>query len=307
MTNLESQPTLRKAVENALTASAGAHLDRSRNHPCTIASSKQLTGGCISDAALVTLEDGRQYFVKSSLHDLAVYEAEQNGLEAIRATQTLRVPEIIGLGKTECGISFFILEAIESGNTTATSEIEFGRRLAQMHRKTRAARFGYPQSNFIGSTAQLNTWATNWQTFFVESRLRPQIRMAQNRELTTPLFNRHADQLLSKMGNFLPNSSSPVLIHGDLWAGNIIIAKGGIPVLIDPAVSYSEREFEFGMTTLFGGFGADFYEAYHECWPLSEGWQERVKIYKLYHLLNHLNLFGASYFQACISTLKQFS
>ena len=307
MTSFETSPLLRESIENTIAQSDDPNFNSSVRNPCTIDSFQGLHGGCISTAALMTLKDGRQYFVKSSHHDLDLYKAEHDGLDAIRATQTLRVPKVIGTGRTQCDNSFLILEVIEAGEATAISDAEFGRSLAQMHLKTQTTRFGYPQSNFIGSTPQVNTWANDWQTFFVENRLLPQIRMAKNKILTTPLFDRYADRLLSRMGDLLHDSASPVLTHGDLWAGNVIVSKDGLPVLIDPAVSYSERESEFGMTTLFGEFRLEFYEAYNEYWPLMDGWQDRVKLYQLYHLLNHLNLFGQAYFEPCMHRLKQFA
>ena len=307
MSDFETQPQLLKAIENTIALREEPQSSLSPIRPCFIDSFKRISGGCISSTALIKLNDGRQYFVKSSHHDLAMYEAEQDGLEAIRATQTIRVPKVIGTGSTQSGSSYLILEAIETKKSDSVSEVELARSLAQMHRQTQATRFGYPQSNFIGSTIQVNTWSNDWQTFFVECRLRPQLIMAQNQALTTPLFNRYAERTLSRIGDFLDDSSVPVLIHGDLWAGNVIAVAGGLPVLIDPAVSYSDRESEFGMTTLFGAFGDEFYKAYDECWPLLDGWQERVKIYQLYHLLNHLNLFGPSYFESCMNTLRQFS
>jgi fructosamine-3-kinase len=307
MAEFETALLLPRAIENAISQNQDPRFASPSNPSCTIHSFERLSGGCISNAARITLSDGQRYFVKYCPHDLEMYEAERDGLDAIRATQTLRIPQVIGIGKSRCGNSFLILEAIEAPNASSISEIEFARSLAQLHRKTQSTRFGYPRSNFIGSTIQVNTWADDWQTFFVENRLRPQIKMAQNRRLTTRLFDRYAGQLLSKIGNIINDPSPPVLIHGDLWAGNVIVAKNGLPVLIDPAVSYSNRELEFGMTTLFGEFGTDFYDAYNECWPLLDGWQERVKLYQLYHLLNHLNLFGRTYFEACMNTLKRFA
>ena len=38
--------------------------------------------------------------------------------------------------------------------------------------------------------------------------------------------------------------------------------------------------------------GADAYEA---AWPLAPGHRERNDLYQLYHVLNHLNLFGSGY------------
>ena len=77
-------------------------------------------------------------------------------------------------------------------------------------------------------------------------------------------------------------------------------------MLIDPAVYYAHREAEFGMTTLFGGLDHKFYDAYHECWPLIEGWEDRAEIYRLYHVLNHLNLFGSSYLSGCLEIISKY-
>jgi len=49
------------------------------------------------------------------------------------------------------------------------------------------------------------------------------------------------------------------------------------------------------MTELFGGFGADFYAAYQQAWPLDAGYSVRKTLYNLYHILNHANLFGGGY------------
>ena len=101
MGNSESQPTLLKVIKNIIAGSKDTHFDRLRELPCTVASLEPLNGGCISNAFLLRLKDGKQVFVKSCIHDIALYKAERNGLEAIRATQTLRVPEVLGLGKTD--------------------------------------------------------------------------------------------------------------------------------------------------------------------------------------------------------------
>jgi fructosamine-3-kinase len=84
------------------------------------------------------------------------------------------------------------------------------------------------------------------------------------------------------------------LLHGDLWGGNWA-SCGGEPVIFDPAVYYGDRESDLAMTRLFGGFGRTFYEAYEAAWPLEPGHEARNDIYQLYHVLNHLNLFGSGY------------
>jgi fructosamine-3-kinase len=95
-------------------------------------------------------------------------------------------------------------------------------------------------------------------------------------------------------GFFENYEPAPSLLHGDLWAGNAASVDGA-PVIFDPAVHYGDRESDIAMTRLFGGFGESFYEAYNEAWPLDEGYRQREPLYQLYHVLNHLNLFGGAY------------
>ena len=94
------------------------------------------------------------------------------------------------------------------------------------------------------------------------------------------------------------------MLHGDLWAGNWG-AVGGEPVVFDPAVYYGDRESDIAMTLLFGGFGRSFYAAYEAAWPLAPGHQQRIRLYQLYHVLNHLNLFGGSYLNQAIGLMRE--
>ena len=71
--------------------------------------------------------------------------------------------------------------------------------------------------------------------------------------------------------------------------------RQGNPVMFDPACYYGDREADIAMTELFGGFRADFYAAYQDEYPLDAGYQARKTLYNLYHILNHLNLFGSAY------------
>jgi fructosamine-3-kinase len=80
-----------------------------------------------------------------------------------------------------------------------------------------------------------------------------------------------------------------------LWSGNHAFTRAGEPAIFDPAVYYGDRETDLAMTELFGGFGRDFYAAYRAAWPLDTGYATRKRLYKLYHVLNHFNLFGGAY------------
>ena len=117
---------------------------------------------------------------------------------------------------------------------------------------------------------------------------------------------RDVERLLSRLPQLLGGSSEPpALIHGDLWSGNLIADEAGSPALIDPAAYYGHREAELGMMTLFGGFGGRVYEAYDQAFPLEPGWRARNPIYQLYHLMNHLNLFGGSYRGQVMSIVRR--
>jgi len=164
--------------------------------------------------------------------------------------------------------------------------------LATLHRQT-GPRFGWHRDNFIGATPQINSWRDDWATFFHECRIRPQLELARKSGFSVPFPKE----------NFLKHHKpSPSLLHGDLWSGNAGFIDEG-PVIFDPAVYYGDREADLAMTELFGGFPARFYEAYNEAFPLPDGYETRKHFYNLYHLLNHLNIFGAGYLAQVRRTL----
>jgi len=114
-------------------------------------------------------------------------------------------------------------------------------------------------------------------------------------------------RLEKKMESILNDSiEPPCLLHGDLWAGNFICDENGNAVLIDPAVYYGHREADLAMTKVFGGFSREFYESYQAEYPLRPGWEYRERLYRLYHILNHLNLFGRGYLHEAESLLNKY-
>ena len=302
------QTELRQAIEQVIErcdALSLQPLDR-ETAKTRIVSSRSVSGGCISQAEIVTLENGRRYFVKSNSSTPDLFVAESTGLAALRSTQTVRVPQVIGTDVTKLGIGFLVLELIETGQPGREFEAEFGRALAEMHMQSRHNRFGFHADNYIGSSSQINQWKTNWVEFWATNRFGFQLSLAEQNGHATAEFSKRFQRIISRLDTLISTDEDASLIHGDLWSGNFMVSASGKPVLIDPAVYYGSREAEFGMTTLFGGFGAEFYDAYQERWPLADGWQDRVELYRLYHLMNHLNLFGAGYFGGCMEILKKY-
>jgi fructosamine-3-kinase len=212
----------------------------------------------------------------------------------------IRAPEVIRL--TE---DFLILEFIPTAiNPPSDFWSKLGRQLANLHAYSQKIP-GFHQDNFIGRSPQKNHSTANWKEFFWQSRLLPQWEMATHRGIpnTTKLL---WQQLESLWPAPLEGSSAQAsLLHGDLWSGNVLVSNNGEPVVIDPAVYYGDAEADLSLTYLFGGFSAAFYKAYHEIRPKSEGFARRQKVYQLYHLLNHFNLFGKSYTQSVESCLGE--
>jgi fructosamine-3-kinase len=231
-----------------------------------------------------------------------MFEAEADGLREIGSTQAIRVPEILGCG-IENGESFLELERFSFDRATAETEAKLGKQLAKLHRYT-AERFGWFRDNTIGPTPQINTWSDDWISFFRVHRLDYQLELATANGYGTAVQERGsklASNLESLFDGYAPVAS---LLHGDLWGGNWGSVNGE-PVIFDPAVYYGDRESDIAMTLLFGGFGRSFYEAYEKSWPMAAGHEQRRKLYQLYHVLNHLNLFGRSYLGRATELLAQ--
>jgi fructosamine-3-kinase len=253
-----------------------------------------------------SIPDGAKVFVKLSHED--IFGPEVAGLNAMRNARAIRVAEVVGSGESENGTCVLVLEAIKSDVPNGDFFERFGRQLAKMHRSSTSDRFGFEHDNFLGASLQPNSWTESWTEFWAESRLGFQLKLARENGLGGSELQSLGDVMVSRLDSLIGGSTErPALIHGDLWSGNWICDERASPVLIDPAVYFANREAEFGMTTLFGGLPKTFYDAYNEAWPMADGWEDRVAIYRLYHLLNHLNLFGSSYLQQCIEILRRFS
>jgi len=253
-------------------------------------SPRSIFGGDINQA--FCLDNGKQsYFVKlngSSL--LSMFEAEAAGLEEIAKTDTIRVPKPICYG-AHGDNSYLVLEHIKM---SAGGDMELaGRELAMMHRKIGGG-FGWHRDNTIGSTHQPNELATDWVQFWQRQRLGYQLELASQLGHGGRL-QESGERVLELLPHLIGHQPQPSLLHGDLWGGNISFDTEGSPVIYDPAVYYGDREADIAMTELFGGFSSSFYSAYNEAWPLDPGYADRKTLYNLYHILNHLNIFGGGY------------
>jgi fructosamine-3-kinase len=203
------------------------------------------------------------------------------------------------------GPDFILLEDLKPGRKAPDYWEKFGQKLADLHRNTKS-KFGFDHDNYLGSTVQKNSWIQNGYEFFSDQRLGFQTSLARDNRLLTRDEGAKITKLASKLPDLIPQQPAS-LIHGDLWSGNAITDAQGQPAIIDPAVHYGWAEAELAMTALFGGFPSMFYAAYESIRPLETGWTDRFPIYNLYHLLNHLNLFGMGYHSQVMEIVYHFS
>lgn len=261
-----------------------------------------VSGGDIADAWRVDTRDGTVFLKTLRATESGVLAAEAEGLEAIRQTETLRVPAVIGHGQAD-SLAWLALEWLEFGRGGDAVQSMLGAQLAALHRHT-APQHGWPEDNWIGRTPQPNGWHDDWVTFFAEHRLGHQVALATEAGFGNALAHRAAT-LLERLPDLLSgHTPAPSLLHGDLWGGNWSSCDGA-PVVYDPAAYYGDREADLAMTRLFGGFSGAFYAAYEAAWPLPAGHAQRDVLYRLYHVLNHVNLFGGGYVTQAMSLIDQ--
>ncbi len=271
---------------------------------------KQVAGGDINEAYRLTLSDGMHIFMKSNQgKSVSFFQREAEGLAAIAETGAISTPQVFGCGTGENGGAFLLLEFVESRRPGKDYQEILAQQLARMH-QSRTENFvtggiyGFVQDNYIGANPQVNTPCKSWTEFFRDCRLKPQFLQASD------YFGKEEwkkiTELLERTGEILTEPEYPSLVHGDLWAGNVMTGRDGLAWLTDPAACVGHREADLAMTELFGGFSGKFYEAYREAAPLQPGYEKRRDFYNLYHLLNHLNLFGRSYLSSVRRIVEEY-
>lgn len=296
---------------------------------------RSVRGGCINEAWVLADGGERYFVKLGAASGREMFEAEADGLEALARAATLRVPAVVAVGGDERNAFLVLEHLDLRPLTDRADGAAFGRALAALHRDsgeidpgtfansgpphvgaglpakstptvagkpapTNAAvpmdsGYGWPRDNFIGATPQANEAHRSWPWFFAHRRLLPQLALAV-RNGHRGRWIADGERLAEKTGVFfLGDPPPPSLLHGDLWHGNAAVTADGHPAVFDPAVYRGDRETDLAMAELFGGFPESFYAAYREAWPLPAGFEQRKTLYNLYHILNHLNLFGTGY------------
>ncbi|MEM8503240.1 MAG: fructosamine kinase family protein [Cyanobacteria bacterium P01_D01_bin.1] len=279
-------------LSSSIAAQIAEQISKVTGAPFQIDTQQSVGGGCINQATKVS-DQRRIFFVKTNRADqLAMFEAERDGLQAMYDSRSIRVPQPLCCGVAD-SVSYIVMEWIElGGRRNSCAWRQMGEQLAAMHQAASSQGYGWHRDNTIGATPQQNQWSENWMEFWRDRRLGPQFSLAHDKGGHFP----RRDELMNAIPKLLKgHSPTASLLHGDLWSGNAAITTAGEPVILDPATYYGDPEADLAMTELFGRFPSEFYQAYDAVLPIDNGYRQRKVFYNLYHILNHFNLFGGSY------------
>ena len=277
-------------------------ISRQLNQTVVITKQQQLSGGSINQVSCITLDNGSNYLLKTQVGAAHsdIFQIEHDSLLLLKQAKTIKVPEPFIFDN-----DFLVMEYIQEGIKADDWQEQLGRNLALLHQVTQQETFGFHCNNYLGTSIQINSWKDDWLAFWRENRLEPQLKLLAERIGVDDSLLIKGKQLLANLEHWLGNATeAAVLLHGDLWSGNAVANEKGAPVILDPACYYGHREAEFGMMRMFGGFGRSCEAAYDEIWPFTDGYEERFRLYQLYHELNHLLLFGQAYYTAGLSSVN---
>lgn len=264
-----------------------------------------VSGGSINRAYRVSTNRGELFLKCNSDAPADFFDKEAEGLKLLKSAETnIRIPEVLAVESPRDDTSgFLLMEYVASGRAGDSSQ--FGAELAHLHQK-KETEFGLNSNNYIGSLPQSNHKYSDWETFFSEERIKPQLKRAIDSGKMELSAHQKWDRLSSRLSDLLP-AAEPSLVHGDLWSGNYLFDSSGRAVMIDPAVYYGHPEMDLAFSKMFGGFADEFYRGYESVEPLENGFDERVPIYNLYPLLVHVNLFAGHYISQAKNVLDRFS
>lgn len=278
------------------------HIEQSSGEAFVANNMQAKGGGSINNAFVLSSDDGRQYFVKTNRSGRkSMFEAEANGLVAMASSKTIKVPMPLCFGD-DGSHSYIVMENLLLSGSANQSDL--GEQLASMHKNV-AEQFGWEMDNTIGSTFQPNAWQGDWLEFWRVQRLGYQLSLAAKNGYDGEIQTL-GERLLDDMPVlFEGRSVEASMLHGDLWGGNVAGLSDGTPVIYDPAFYYGDREADLAMTYVFGGFESDFYASYHNAYPLDDGFAVRKIFYNIYHILNHMNMFGGGYHGQSIQMMSK--
>jgi fructosamine-3-kinase len=284
---MRSQPASHETLETRVSRILGDTVVRSRT----------LTGGLIGDVVRMRLERGPDVVVKSSADD-AHMDIEGEMLRHLRAPGVIPVPEVL-----HAEPDLLIMAWIEGEHLRPEAEGHCGELLAALHGVTANAH-GFGGMTLNGRVLLRSPWTASWVDFFAEHRLRFALTLAERLRPLPPELRYEVYAVLDRLHDLLREPERPSLLHGDLWAANVLCSGNRVTAFLDPSACYGDPELELAYVDAWQSFGRDFRDAYTATWPLDEGYREvRRHVYALYPLLMHVYYFGDRFLPKLRETL----
>jgi protein-ribulosamine 3-kinase len=282
-----------------------SRLEEYLNLPVSSILFQPIGGGSINKTYKILIAKTGAFFCKinSASRFPSLFQKEKNGLLLLAEQKIIRTPSPKACEEIH-GEQILVLEWIEQGQKTIKFWQIFGEQLAKLHRSTNND-FGLVEDNYMGALQQSNSPSKTWVHFFIHQRLEPQVKIARDNHLLDANHITQFNKLYSSLPGIFPEEQAS-LLHGDLWSGNFLCDERSLPVLIDPAVYFGNRNIDLAMTTLFGGFDDAFYAAYNYHFALPPNHRQIWDVCNLYPLLIHLNLFGKSYLHDILHTIQRY-
>jgi fructosamine-3-kinase len=291
---------MRRALVPALRDALRAALGDGVSEP------RRVGGGDLNDAYAADLDAGRRVFVKTAA-DAApgAFAGEARALRWLADAGAISVPRVLAVADEPGAARFLALEWIERGDASATTSEELGRGIAALH-GAGAKFFGGEQDLVLGPLTLPNEPLPRWSDFYARRRLEPLARIASERGALPAGTAARLERLIGRLDEIAGPDEPPARLHGDLWSGNVMVAEGGTPYLIDPAAYGGHREVDLAMLRLFGAPEARCFAAYEEIAPLAEGHEERVALWQVMPLLTHAALFGGSWGSSADQAIRHY-
>ena len=159
--------------------------------------------------------------------------------------------------------------------------------------------FGFRFNTQIGALEQINDFENSWTNFYSNKRLNPILELANKKESLDNFINEKINYLIKNVKNFIPDNPKAILLHGDMWEGNILFKNKKFVGFIDPGSFFGHNEMEVAYLRWFKPSFIDqqFLEKYNDHIKLDKNYLTYEPIYQLYYALCNVALWDKSYIE----------